>query len=256
MKQHVEISSDIVSAKLPHEEQHLQALQRMRTLDGYYDWSIGLLRPWIGKRVLDAGCGIGNGTQHCAGLADYVLAADLSLENLKEVRQRFSDQTNVETIQLDLDTDFTHLADRNFDTIICLDVLEHLEDDARLLRRFHDISAAGAYLLVKVPACRWLFGGMDKASAHYRRYSKKLLGKKLTAAGWSPVKLSYMNIAGVLPYFIKSRVLKRDTHFSRTFTPAALKRIHSLIPWLRRLDRLIGPPVGQSLIASAVRSGK
>src|SRR4051812_4251884 len=92
-----------VERKLPFEEEHLHALNRMRALDSYYRWTFDLLRPYIGGRVLDAGCGVGNFTELVARVADRVVAIDLGSENMRVLAERFKNSAVVEIAQLDLD---------------------------------------------------------------------------------------------------------------------------------------------------------
>ncbi len=245
------ITSQIVESKLPFEQEHLDALSRMQSLAPYYQWSVELIAPWIGQRVLDAGCGIGNATEHLKERAEYVLAADLSPKNLQVLQKRFAEAENVEPAQLDLDKDIHEITSRKIDTIVCLDVLEHVEDDCGLLMRFNEMLQPGGHLLIKVPAGRWLFGSIDEASGHFRRYTKSELRQKAQRCGWDVIKLHYMNIFGVLPYFIKSRVLKKRANFSRTMSRKQLERIRKILPVLKRIDRFIGPPLGQSLVLVA-----
>ena len=240
-----------VSQKLPHEREHLEALQRMRALDAYYRWTFDLLRRYMGRRVLDAGAGIGNFTALAAEVADHVTAAELSPANLAVLRERFAGSAVVDVAQFDLDGDLSPLAARNFDTIVCLDVLEHIEDDIAAMRRLRQLVRPGGHLLVKVPACPWLYGSLDVASDHYRRYTPRELRDKAAIAGWEPLRAWYMNVAGVLPYFLKSRVLKRPSTLSRSFKPWQLKAIAAATPALRLLDRLTGPLVGQSALLVA-----
>lgn len=237
--------------KLPHEREHADALQRMQLLRGYYAWVLELVRPYVGRRVLDAGCGIGNFTALIEPLAEYVLAVDLSQENLNVLTRRFSGSAVVEVAAHDLDADFDLVASKGIDTIVCLDVLEHVEDDVLLLERFRDIIAPGGHLLLKVPACPWLYGSVDEASGHHRRYTPQQLRERALAAGWEPLAAHYMNLSGVLPYWVKCRMSKRDSTFSRTFKPWQLKAINGVVPMLRLIDRLVGPPVGLSAILIA-----
>lgn len=242
--------------KLPHELEHLDALHQMRALDTYYRWSLSRLKPWTGRRIMDAGCGIGNGTELLLESADYVLAADLSRQNIEALKDRFSDRSQVEPLQVDLVSNLGFLSDRKLDTILCMDVLEHIEDDSSLLRQFGSIVQPGGHLLIKVPACEWLFGSVDRASGHFRRYSRRTLADVASRAGWEPVMTAYMNIFGIIPYFLKSRVFCRDANFSRTFSRNQLRMIQTITPLLRRLDRLLGPPIGQSVLLVARRASE
>jgi 2-polyprenyl-3-methyl-5-hydroxy-6-metoxy-1,4-benzoquinol methylase len=249
------IETSSVAAKLPHEKEHLDALQRMQMLEPYYRWVYDLFGEHMGSRVLDAGCGVGNFTSLLAEKAELVVAADLSDQNLEVVRQRFATSTVVEPMQADLDVHVDLLAQRQLDTVVCLDVLEHVEFDTRLLSSFYQIVRPEGRLLLKVPALQWLYGSIDRASDHYRRYARRELRQKVEGAGWRVVHCRHMNLAGVLPYWIKSRVLRKGVNLSRTFSEKQLRQIARSIPALRLLDRLTGPPIGQSLVLIAEKSG-
>lgn len=237
---------------LQHEHDHLHALHQMSVLQSYYGWSLSRLLPLVGERVLDAGCGIGTGTEILAANSEYVAAVDLSSSNLEALRRKLGgDQSSVETMQLDLEGDISFLHERHLDTVVCLDVLEHVQNDVDLLAKFLQVVQPGGKLLLKVPAMPSLFGSVDEASSHYRRYSRGSLTGVAENAGWQVANCSYMNIFGVVPYFIKSRVLRRQANFSRTFSPWQLKMLQRFIPVMSRIDRFIGPPIGQSLLLVA-----
>lgn len=246
------IAAASVAAKLPHEKEHLDALRRMQTLEPYYRWIYDLFQEHLGRRVLDAGCGVGNFTALLAENAELVVAADLSAENLNVVRRRFGSGV-VEALQVDLDLHTETLIERRLDTVVCLDVLEHVEDDSRLLTSFYQVVGPGGRLLLKVPALRWLYGTIDRASGHYRRYTRGELTQKAAGAGWRVDRCRYMNLAGVIPYWLKSRVLRRNVNLSRTFSEKQLQRIARSVPSCRLVDRITGPPLGQSLILIAHR---
>lgn len=245
------------AAKLPHEAEHLAALERMRGLAPYYAWVLDLAERLhggpLGRRVLDAGCGIGNFVELLRGRADEVLAVDLSPRNIAVLRERFQGAPNVEVLQVDLDAERAALRAREVDAIVCLDVLEHLDDDAGLVRSFHGILPPGGALFVKVPACPWLFGTLDEESDHRRRYTKRGLVELVRAAGFEVRAARYMNLVGVVPYFVKGRVLKRRSTLSNSFTPSQLAWIRRSIGVFRTVDRLTGPFVGQSLVLVARR---
>jgi SAM-dependent methyltransferase len=237
--------------KLRFEQEHLDALQRMRVLEPYYRWMLDLMRPYLGQRVLDAGCGIGNFTALLSEVATYVLATDLSAQNVAVMQERFRHTPAVDVLQLDLEGNLAALATQRLDTIVCLDVLEHMEDDVMVLRNLRAVLPAGGYLIAKVPACPWLYGSVDRASSHYRRYSRSDLRARAVQAGWTPVQVIYANIFGIAPYWLKNRVGKRQTNFSRTFSPRQLQWLRRIIPWLQWCDRLLGPPIGQSALLIA-----
>jgi len=246
-------TSAVVQEKLPHEQEHLTALWRMCRLNAYYQWTYDLLAPWIGTRVLDAGCGIGNFTEIVRHHAEFVMAIDLSPENIQVLRERFADVDNVEIQQIDLDTASEQIAAHQIDTAVCLDVIEHIAEPVPLLQSLRRIVQPGGRLLIKVPALQWLFGSIDEASGHYRRYTRKTLREHVEAAGWHIEKMHYMNIVGVLPYWIKSRVLRKQANFSRTFSDRQIAGLRRAIPAARFVDQIMGPVIGQSLVLAARR---
>jgi len=241
-------TDDLVQHKLPHEQEHFEALQRMNAMLPYYRWVADMFGTGLGQRVLDAGCGVGNFFSAVSDRIELGVGVDLSPVNITDASQRFEGQTNIRFLQADLDEQAQELHEERFDTVVCLDVLEHIEDDLSLLSRLAQIVQPGGHVLIKVPACPWLYGSVDVASDHYRRYNRGMLRMIAGHAGLEIKRLGYMNLAGVGPYFLKSRVLKKQANFSRTFTPKQLDRIRRIMPWLRKIDRLTGPPIGQSLI--------
>ncbi|QDV07889.1 Ubiquinone biosynthesis O-methyltransferase [Planctomycetes bacterium Poly30] len=258
---------DLAAAeKLPHEALHLESLERMAGLRPYYDWVLELAETLnggpLGKRVLDAGCGIGNFVELLRHRAEHVMAVDLSPKNVAVLRSRFEDAANVEVLQTDLDVQREELRARSVDAICCLDVLEHIQDDAALVRSFAGILPEGGTLFVKVPAHQWLYGSVDEASDHHRRYGRKQLMRLVEGAGFRVERARYMNMAGVGPYFLKSRVLKKGSTFSNSFSQRQLRWIKRSIGVFRGADRVAGllgpgggPPVGQSVVLIARREG-
>ena len=250
------LDTPTIASKFSREQEHLLALQSMQTLETYYQWSYDLFKPFIGRRILDAGCGFGNFTAIARKNAEYILAVDSSSKNIQLLKDRFRESAVVEIAQLDLESDNEFLRAKHIDTIVCLDVLEHVNDDVALLERFFKTVQTGGHLLVKVPACKWLFGSIDVASGHNRRYIPQELRIKAERAGWETIKAHYMNIAGVFPYWIRSRVLRKEVNFSRTFKPWQLMAIRRVVPILKILDQIIGPPIGQSAILIARKPTK
>lgn len=246
-------TDELVRRKLPHEQEHFDALQRMNAMMPYYRWVADMFGPALGPRVLDAGCGVGNFFSATADQLELGVGIDLSPVNIADAQARFEGKDNIRFMQADLDEQAQALREQRFDSVVCLDVLEHIEDDLSLLSRLAQIVEPGGHVLIKVPACPWLFGSIDVASDHYRRYNRPMLRSIAEQAGLEVKRLRYMNLSGVLPYFIKSRVLKKQANFSRTFTPSQLDRIRKIMPWLRRLDLVTGPVVGQSLVMVARR---
>jgi 2-polyprenyl-3-methyl-5-hydroxy-6-metoxy-1,4-benzoquinol methylase len=238
------------------ERMHYAAQGRMAQLGNYYLWILRNFRGATGRRIWDAGAGIGNVTEHLAASANFVLATEFAQRNLEALRERFDDPTRVRVAHCDLaGDDALAFAELEIDTIVSLDVLEHLEDDLHALRTFWKVLQPGGRALIKVPAHPILFGAIDEASLHLRRYRRRDLRAKLERAGFRVERVAYMNMAATVPYFVRSRLLRKPTNFSNTIDPGRLGLYDRLIPWLERVERVLPVPFGLSLIAVGLKPG-
>jgi SAM-dependent methyltransferase len=234
------------------ERLHYSAQGRLARMQNYYRWILRQFDGALGKRIWDAGAGIGTVSEMLAEHADFLLASEFTEQNLVTLRERFGGRERIRVERCDLTKDdaLAYSADR-LDTIVSLDVLEHLEDDRLPLRLFHQVLAPGGKLCLKVPAHPFLYGTLDRASLHHRRYTRRDLGEKLRSAGFTVERLRAMNFAATIPYFLKGRVLKRDKNFSNTIDGSRLGLYNRLVPWLERVERWLPIPVGLSLVAIA-----
>lgn len=234
-------------------ERHFEAQGRLSRLNNYYRWILNNFGiRFEGRRIWDAGAGVGHVSALLVSQAEFLLATEFTEQNIDLLRSRLADRPNVQVRYCDLlAPPADELQALHLDTIVNLDVLEHLEDDGAALKTFFDILEPGGYLLLKVPAHPLLFGTMDEASLHFRRYEKGGLRDRLSAAGFSVERLRYMNMAAVIPYLIKGRVLKLKGNFSMEISQERLELYNNLIPWFERFERAVKPAFGLSLIAVA-----
>jgi glycosyltransferase involved in cell wall biosynthesis len=220
-------------------------LRRVEVLRRYNGFLWDLIQPFVGRRVLEVGAGTGLLTRFLAS-RERVLVSELDAEYVELLRRTFADQPNVEVRPLDL----ARLAEdgippRSFDTVVCSNVLEHIEDDGKALAAMQEVLEPGGRVVLVVPALQALYGSIDRALHHHRRYSRADLIGKLERAGLSVEHVSYFNMVGVPGWFLNARVLKRRS------VPGVQARINDrLVPWLR-LERRFGPPLGMSLLAVA-----
>jgi SAM-dependent methyltransferase len=133
------------------------------------------------------------------------------------------------------------------DSIVLVNVLEHVAEDRALLSDVHEVLTPGGTLLLLVPALSLLYGTLDVAFGHHRRYSKPSLADKLREAGFQILVLSYFNLPGILGWFLTGQVLRR-----RTLEPRHVRLYDRwVVPWLSRVEERWTPPFGQSLMAVA-----
>jgi len=217
-------------------------LERMAAAPRYNRWMFDRLRPWVGRRVLEVGAGIGNMSAFLVDRERLVLT-DTEPYYLARLRERFGDRANVRVAELRLPAFDPHLVAERVDTVICLNVLEHIEDDRASLSAMRQLLGPGGRLVLLVPALRALYGTLDKALDHFRRYVPKDVVGKLQESGFHVRHVEYFNLGGVLGWWLAGRVLRRSL-----ISTAALRWYEALVP-LFRLERLLPWRIGQSLIA-------
>jgi SAM-dependent methyltransferase len=208
----------------------------------YNEWLFSRARPYLGRRVLDVGAGVGT----FADLAGRAGAAVVALEPepafAAHMRQRFEGRPEVTVVEGD-GGDLPEDVGADFDSILCVNVLEHLRDDVTALEGFRARLATGGRVLLLVPAHRFLYGGYDRAAGHERRYERGELGHKLEAAEFEVETLRHVNPVGGLGWFLRVRVGRR-----RDWPSSSFKAFDRLVPVLRPLDR-VPLPFGLSLWA-------
>jgi len=232
-----------------YDENALQQVRELRFLiDSYDAWIFRELQPFLGQRVLEVGCGLGNLLRHLQE-RELAVGIDLSEESIADVQGKFKDRPNVQAHAHDItDPSVLELAEHQFDTIVSLNLLEHIEDDALALQHMYNLLQPQGHLILIVPAHAWLYGSMDRSIGHYRRYTKSGLVKKLETAGFCVHKQKYLNAAGTIGWFINGRVL------GQTVPPdSQLRVLNCIIPVIERAENLISPPIGISLFNTSQR---
>ncbi|HEY8462331.1 MAG TPA: class I SAM-dependent methyltransferase [Blastocatellia bacterium] len=221
-------------------------LNQLAELDRYNHWIYENISHALGRRVLEIGSGTGNITQFLCAEGREVTATDVLPSYRNELERMFSGRPNVRVGKFDLTAKAPgEFVAAPFDSVVCLNVLEHIEDDHFALEQMRDSLAQGGNLALLVPAHRFLFGLFDRAVGHFRRYEKRELAEKLKRAGFAVREMKYFSLAATLPWLINGRLLKRD------YIPAGQASLANRLVPLLKLERLIGPPFGLSLIAIA-----
>jgi SAM-dependent methyltransferase len=200
------------------------------------------VRRWIGHHVLEVGSGIGNLSRFLLDRRRLVLT-DAASDYLDRLSERFGSHPNVAIARLCLPTVDGPVAAERFDSIVCLNVLEHIADDLGSLRGMRGLLSPGGRLVLLVPALPALYGSLDRALGHVRRYTAKELRAKFKDTGLELRHLEYFNLAGIPGWWVTGRVLRREV------IPQASLRVYDALVPLFRLERLLPWRVGQSLIA-------
>lgn len=220
-----------------------ETLKRLSHVDNYNRWIFEKIKPYLGKRILEVGCGIGTMTKFFLN-KELLISIDNSDKYVKIVNPRFSRYKNFTVFKHDICSNkIVGLKKYNFDTVICLNVLEHIKDDIVILKNVKKILAPGGRLILLVPAVQKIYGTLDKALDHYRRYEKLELEDKLRKCGFLIQNSLYMNIFGMMGWFLNNRLLRRTILSERQ-----LKIYNRLVPLFRKIEEIIKPPIGQSLL--------
>jgi glycosyltransferase involved in cell wall biosynthesis len=219
-------------------DEGLETLQSMRWAHRYNRWVIGRIAPFIGDRVLEAGAGIGNLTAHLLD-RELIVAADDNSDYLERLEANFANNPNVQSTALDLENtnELLKLRKHRFDTIVCVNVIEHLKPDEDVLRNFFEILEPGGRAIILAPQGGWLYGSIDRALDHHRRYSPTDMRQKMERAGFEIDEIFGLNRIAPPFWFINGRVLHR------TSVPGAQVRFFDrLVPLVKIFDRFLPLP--------------
>ncbi|MBC7224985.1 MAG: methyltransferase domain-containing protein, partial [Anaerolineae bacterium] len=185
----------------------------------YNRWRVRTIAPYLGEVLLEVGAGLGDITRLLLEVPQVqrVVALEPEPACLRVLREQFRDCPSVEVVEGDVcDPGLAEaLAGRGINTVVCLNVLEHIKDDLAALRNAHRIlEPEGGNIVVFAPASPILYGAHDRLVGHYRRYTFRDLGRKLDAAGFRVTDRFYFNSVGWLARLLQRMAGEGET--SRT----------------------------------------
>jgi glycosyltransferase involved in cell wall biosynthesis len=219
-------------------------LRNLESFGAYAQWIYGKLRPFLGRRVVEIGAGIGNNVEFlCEDLQRQVVVTDARPDYVEYLAEKFGGHGNLCAFHYDASQPVpAELKQFGADTIVCTNVLEHIEDDRRALKNMFDLLQPGGRLLLLVPAHPALFCHIDENLGHYRRYRLDELCEKVRDAGFAVEKRFYFNSLGALGWFVAGKLFR-----SQEIHPSYLWLQKVLLPLGHLLDRL-HLPLGLSAV--------
>jgi SAM-dependent methyltransferase len=233
-----------------NEEVNTLTLSILEEAPAYHRWIVEKMSPWFGETILEVGCGVG----HLTALLlrhGRVIPTDINGDYLQIVENKLHDHPNLKRIlRWDLRFPVPGELGEPIDSIVCSNVLEHIEEDEKALGYFYQILQPKGRLILLVPALKWLYNGLDRELGHFRRYGKGELRQKLEARGFKIRHLAFLNGFGILGWFFNGTVMRR-----RLLPVRQVRIFNRLVPFLIRFEEVLPLGMGQSLIAVGEKGG-
>lgn len=213
----------------------------------YLRYQRDLIEPHCGRSVLEVGAGTGEFAAHLTGLDRHVLT-DVDPDAVEYLAQRFAHRPEVETRLLDLDGSAPSLH-RSVETVLAINVLEHIEDDVAALRALSEHAVPGGTIVLWVPGYQQLYGDFDRRVGHFRRYTPRTLRDAFEAAGLRTQTSEPKNLLGAAAWWLAVR---------KGGTGAPNRKLVSLydrfvVPVTAGVERVVRAPFGQSVLGVAQR---
>jgi len=227
-------------------------LEALSITSRYQRWIAEQFAPYLSGRIMEVGAGIGTMARHWLEYSSELHLVEPARNLYIALNEALSSSSGVSLYCGTLDDvvcgPMKH-SGHTLDAAIMVNVLEHIADDIGTLRLIHDLLKPNGYLLLFVPALPALFGSLDRAFGHQRRYTKSSLKEAVTSAGFDLVRLRYFDVLGVLPWWLVGRVMR-----SQTIRPAMAGLYDRYaVPVGRLLEAAIPPPFGKNLVVVARR---
>ncbi|OGG03334.1 hypothetical protein A2W14_00075 [Candidatus Gottesmanbacteria bacterium RBG_16_37_8] len=215
----------------------------------YASWIFSIIKPYLGNRILEIGCGLGNMVEYYPRTSSLI-QSDVEDDYLSIVKRRLKQRKNSQTMRLNIlnlnSSDLSKLKKRKINTIMAINVLEHIKDDVKALKNIYRVLERHGKVILFVPAVPFIYGSLDEAFEHFRRYTKDELTIKMKKSGFEIVTIRYFNIVGIIWWFIVGKILK-----IRKLPPKTGRILNIIVPILALSEAFIHPPTGQSLILVA-----
>jgi SAM-dependent methyltransferase len=221
----------------------LQDQELMSLAQNYFVWQARLVTRELGQRVLEVGCGVGNFARFLLD-RERIVALDVEQDHIDRLKERYPGRLNLHAVCADFTkVSLSELRGFNLDSCVCLNVLEHIENDLAALRNMAALLPFQGVIVLLVPAFPALLGPIDRNIGHCRRYRRRSMRDLAQAAGLHVRKMHYFNFVGFFGWWANSHVFKRQAQ-----SPLQIKMFDTyVVPWLSRIEALAPPPFGQSL---------
>jgi SAM-dependent methyltransferase len=212
----------------------------------YKAYQLELMSPWFGESLLEVGAGLGEFASQVRGLKRHVVT-DVDAGAVAAMAARFADRPEVEARVLDLAGNLEEQVGGPVTTVLAINVLEHIEDDADALRRMAELTSPGGHVVIWVPGYQQLYGEFDRAVGHVRRYTPTTLRDAFERAGLAALEVKPVNLLGGVAWWLTVRrggVGRQKPGLVRLYD-------RFVVPTTRFVERRVTPPFGQSVLGVA-----
>lgn len=222
-----------------------QTLESMNQASWYNAWTLNKFKIFLKGKILEVGCGIGNFTKILSSYGE-ISAIDIHKQYLPQVRKKTPDaQVGLGNIE----EGKYFFKNKKFNSIVCINVLEHIENDEAALNNMSKLLLDGGILILLVPSYPFLYGEIDKAISHFRRYAKKDLITKIEAEDFKIIEFKKLNFIGAIGWFVSGRILK-----NKIVDSSKIKIFNLIAPLFLKFEDFIPIPFGTSFLIIAKKN--
>ncbi len=218
----------------------LETLEIMQEAPNYNTRLFSLVKPWLGKRVLEVGAGTGTFISKMRNQNHIVSALDINPAYLASLKKNLPD---IDTILMDLQTEKINAKLINrFDSVVMLNVLEHIPNYQKALENIYKLIKPGGRLIIVVPAHQWAYGTLDRHLGHVQRFSSRLLTTSLQKAGFNSQICRHISPLMIFGWWVNGVILK-----NKIIPKFQVKILDVFVPLLTIIDDFLNLPFGLSL---------
>lgn len=220
--------------------QGTKTLENMNQAKFYNKWTLSKFDIYLKGNILEVGCGTGTFTSTLSKYGE-VTAIDID----QNLLQRVGDSKNLKVAAGygDIEKGKYFFKNKSFDTIVCINVLEHIKDDEAALQNMYNLLKTNGKLILLVPVYNFLYGEIDRAINHFRRYDPAKLRKQLEQKGFLIKNSRKLNFLGALGWFVAGRVLK-----NRQVEESKIQLFNIVAPFFLSIENFIEPIIGTSVL--------
>jgi glycosyltransferase involved in cell wall biosynthesis len=213
-----------------------EILERLNRAPRFTRWMADVIRPYIGDRVLEVGAGTGNMSVHLMPRSVY-WATDVNSHYLDYLVTLRATRPYMRVAHTDAMDAGTFPTGQSFDTVVCLNVVEHVQNDLGALQNVWNALSDGGRAIILVPCGPSLYGTLDEVLGHFRRYTREQLVGVAEQAGFRVEQVLKFNRPGVPAWWLNGRVLHR-----KTFGLGQIRMLNILAPVFRLVDSWLPLP--------------